>query len=95
MRRSSPTSRSDERGARFRTEFGAALDAQLAPRGLRQSDVASATGRSASYLNQTMTGAKPALPEWVDIIAEAIGLDEEQRQALHRAAARDRGYKIP
>jgi predicted transcriptional regulator len=80
--------------ARFRTEFGAALDAQVRRRRLTQSSVATAAGVSQPYINRLIKGTATASPEWIEIIAETVGADQEERQRLHRAAARDRGYKI-
>lgn len=95
-RRRSPTSRSDEdRRAQFRTEFGAALAVNLAQRRMTQLDLARSVGTSRSYTNQTMSGRKGASPQWVNLVAESLGLSAEERVKLHTAAARDAGYDVP
>lgn len=77
---------------RFRTEFGAALDAQLRTRGVTRTKLAAATGVSNAYVTK-LTKSAPS-PEWVEIVAEAIGASDYEKLELHLAAARDRGYKI-
>lgn len=80
--------------ARFRDAFGAALDKQLKQRGLSQAALARRVGTSRSYLNQTMQGHKTPSPEWADKIADATNMTEEERETLHKAAARAAGYRI-
>jgi transcriptional regulator with XRE-family HTH domain len=79
---------------RYSTEFGASVSKELAEARLSQSELAAKTGLSASHLNQMMTGRKRAAPEWVDIIASTLKLQEPDRKRLHRAAAKDAGYDI-
>jgi transcriptional regulator with XRE-family HTH domain len=94
--RRSMTSRSnaETKRARFRTAFGTALSAQLAQHQQTQADLARRLSRSASYLNQVMSGRKPASAEWVELVADALELAAMERHGLHAAAARDRGYKL-
>jgi hypothetical protein len=98
-KRPSPTSRSKEsdesRRAQFRNEFGAALAVSLAERRMSQLDLATASNRSPSFTSQVMNGRKGASPEWVNLIADTMNLSKQERQKLHAAAARDRGYDIP
>jgi transcriptional regulator with XRE-family HTH domain len=79
---------------RFRTAFGAALDAQLGRRGLTQAALAERLGTTRSYLNQTMTGRKTPSPEWADKVADATALNDQERGDLHTAAAVAAGYKV-
>ncbi len=72
-------------------QFGASVSAALAERQLSQADLAEALGRSRAYLNQTMTGTKPASAEWADLVADALKLSRAKRAELHDAAARDHG----
>lgn len=58
---------------------------------MRQADVATATGVSTSYVNQTMTGKKAASARWVTLVAEVTGAS---RRRLSNAAARDQGYDV-
>jgi hypothetical protein len=41
-----------------------------------------------------MAGRKSVSPQWADLVADAMKLDESARIELHRAAARDAGYKL-
>lgn len=91
----SQTSRSEkDQPARFRSEFGAALEAQLTRRGTTQVDLAAATGTSRAYVNQTITGSKPASARWVSLVAEVIGATQEEKRRLSNAAARDHGFDV-
>jgi len=74
--------------------FGASVSAALAERRLSQADLAEALGRSPAYLNQTMTGTKPASAEWADLVADTLKLSRVKRAELHAAAARDHGFKL-
>jgi cyanate lyase len=76
------------------SHFGASVSAALAERQLSQADLAEALGRSPAYLNQTMTGTKPASAEWADLVADALKLSRAKRAELHAAAARDHGFKL-
>lgn len=77
-----------------KTEAGGALSALLSARGVSQYAVAKASSTSQGYLNQVVSGERRASAEWLDTIADALGLSEEERLKLHRAAARDHGFKI-
>ena len=76
------------------SHFGASVSAVLAERQLSQADLAEALGRSRAYLNQTMTGTKPASAEWADLVADTLKLSRTKRAQLHAAAARDHGFKL-
>jgi cyanate lyase len=76
------------------SQFGASVSAALAERRLTQSDLATALGRSAVYVNQTMTGTKAPSPRWADLVADVLKLSRAKRAELHAAAARDHGFKL-
>ena len=76
------------------TSFGASVSNTLAGANLTQTDLATMTSRSPAYVNQTLTGRLKASPEWVNLVADALKMKEQQRLNLHRAAARDAGYEI-
>lgn len=76
------------------TNFGASVNNALAERQVTQSALAMATARTNSYVNQTLTGRKPASAQWCDLVATALDLSEEKRKELHRAAAKDHGFEI-
>jgi plasmid maintenance system antidote protein VapI len=84
----------ETRRARLRTAFGRALDAQLERSGTTQTVLAASLGRSTSYLNQVIHGRKTASPALVDAVADRLETDDATRQALHRAAALDHGFKL-
>src|SRR5262249_1133955 len=76
------------------SRFGAAVSAALAERQISQADLAQALGRSPAYLNQTMTGTKPASAAWVDLVADTLKPPLAKRTEPHAAAARDQGFKL-
>jgi plasmid maintenance system antidote protein VapI len=78
----------------YATEFGRALDEQLADRSIRQADLARATESSPAYINRMMTGSTRASPQWVDLVAKVLKANPQERRRLHRAAAKDAGFKI-
>jgi transcriptional regulator with XRE-family HTH domain len=77
----------------FASAFGQALDRQLAKKGLGQSDLANATGTSASYINRLMRGRKVS-PEWADKVSDVLDLTPKDRRSLHVAAAVTWGFKL-
>lgn len=87
-RRSSTTSPSNP------TEAGEALSALLSARGVSQYAVAKTSNTSQSYLNQVANGARLPSAGWLETISQALDLSDEERAALHRAAARSHGFKI-
>jgi len=76
------------------TAFGAALSDLLWDYRKRQTDLSREMGTSASYVNALTTGKKAAAAPTVDRIADALGAGAEDRVRLHRAAARDAGFKL-
>lgn len=74
------------------SNFGTSVSRSLT--GATQVDLANSAGISQPYLNQMMTGRKKPSPEWVDIIASTLNLNEEKTRELHLAAARDLGFKL-
>ena len=80
--------------SKYATAFGQALAKQFERRQISQRELAAATGVSPSYVNHTMAGRKAVSPEWADLVADVMQLDEKARVELHRAAAKDAGYKL-
>jgi transcriptional regulator with XRE-family HTH domain len=80
-------------GAR-KTEVGASLGDILAGRGLSQASAAARARISQPYFNQVVRGRRLASADWIDTVANALGLDAIEREKLHRAAAKDHGFKI-
>jgi DNA-binding Xre family transcriptional regulator len=76
------------------TAFGAALSDLLWDYRKRQTDLSAALGTSTSYVNALKTGKKAAAAPTVDRIADALGAGPADRVRLHRAAARDAGFKL-
>jgi transcriptional regulator with XRE-family HTH domain len=76
------------------SRFGASVKEALVERQISQAELAVALGRSPAYLNQTMTGTKPASAQWADLIADVLKLSPAKRVELHAAAARDHGFKL-
>jgi transcriptional regulator with XRE-family HTH domain len=76
------------------TETGQALGEILAGRGLSQYRAAKLAETSQPYLNQVATGRRRASAEWIDLVANALKLSPEEAERLHRAAAKDHGFRI-
>lgn len=76
------------------TETAQALGDILAGRGVSQYRAAKLAGTSQPFLNQVATGRRRASAEWLDLVANALELTPEERERLHRAGARDHGFKI-
>jgi len=74
--------------------FGAALGKYLDQYGKSRAGVASEMGITRSYISQLTTGAKVASAEKVDSLADTIGVSQEERVDLHRAAAKSAGFRI-
>ena len=79
---------------RTHNEFGSSVSRALAEVGMTQTELANQTDKPVSYVNQTMTGLRPAKPQWVDIVASTLKLQADRTAELHRAAAKDAGFKI-
>lgn len=82
------------RASKFRSDFGKALDEQLAKKGKLQSDLARATNTDPAYINRLMQAGSKVSPEWTEIICNSLQVSGEDRVKLHRAAASTWGYKL-
>ena len=71
-----------------------AMVAALSNAGVSQRTLASISGSSQSYVNQVATGERTPSAAWIDLVSDSLSLSPEERTALHRAAARSKGYKI-
>jgi transcriptional regulator with XRE-family HTH domain len=76
------------------SEFGTSVSQALAGANLTQTEFAASAGVSPSYVNQIVHGTKHPSPKWVDLVADILKLQAEQRGQLHYAAAKDAGYKL-
>jgi cyanate lyase len=77
-----------------RSEFGSALVAQLKAKQMTETALAASVGTTVSYVSQTVMRRKSASPRWIETVSDAMSATDEECRALHRAAARDRGYRI-
>lgn len=76
------------------TNFGRSVSNTLADLDLTQNDLSERLGKNPKYVNHTMTGYRKPSAEYVELVANALKLSEEQRIKLHRAAALDNGFKL-
>lgn len=76
------------------SEFGASVSSALAEAKLTQNALATRIGASPSHFNQVLTGRKNPSAEWANLVAHALGLQEERRIDLHYAVARDLGLDL-
>lgn len=74
--------------------FGASVSKLLAEAQTTQSAIANVANISQPYFNQMVTGRRIPAPEWIDIIADALKVNEKKRLELHLAAAKDYGFKL-
>lgn len=74
----------------FGTSFGEILDRH----GRTQSALASQMGTTRGYISQLATGQKGVSATTVENISDALGVSAEERLELHRAAAKDAGFRI-
>lgn len=84
----------DRRKSRYDTNLGASVSVMLAEARTTQADLAETMQSSPSYFSQVMTGRKKPSPEWVELIATCLKVSKEKRRELHRAAAKDVGFKL-
>lgn len=75
--------------------FGSALGEHIAARGLTQSDLSRETKKSQPYINMVVKGHRAPAPEWINLVADTLGLPKKERARLHYAAAKDQGYELP
>lgn len=78
----------------YNSNFGREVSNSLASRNTTQSALATATGTTAAYVNQTITGVKRPSARWADLIADVLQLPDDERRKLHLAAAKDHGFKL-
>lgn len=83
------TSKSD-----YRLAFAEALSRELDKRRMLQSDLARALNIDRSYVHRLVRGITKVSPEQTNAICESMGLTEEERVRLHRAAAKTWGFEL-
>lgn len=76
------------------SNFGTAVSDMLTAAKMNQRELAAVSGKTLSYVNQTLTGNKHVSPAWADFIADIFNASAADRMRLHQAAARDVGYKL-
>lgn len=76
------------------SETGKALGEILSGRDVSQSRLARLTARSQPYVNQVVNGKRHPSAEWIETMANALALEDTERERLHRAAAKDHGFRI-
>ena len=76
------------------TQTAAALGAILSERSVSQYRASKLAGVSQPYMNQVATGRRRASADWIELVSDALDLTAEERERLHRAAAKDHGFKI-
>ncbi len=74
--------------------FASTVSTVLDSRGMSQTALAQAVGTSTAYVNHLMTGYRRPTANWADLVANALGVDEGTRKAMHLAAAKDLGFKL-
>ncbi len=79
---------------RSSNNFGSSASSLLAELNLTQTDLSRRVGKNSRYVNHLMKGRRRPSAEYVDLIASALNLDEENTLKLHKAAALDAGFKL-
>lgn len=49
---------------------------------------------SSAYISSVLNGKRNPSAQWVDLIADTLQVTPERRVEMHRAAARDLGYRL-
>jgi hypothetical protein len=77
------------------THFGQEVQSLLSIHSMSQATLARAMDKNPNHLNHVMYArySRPT-PSWADLVANALGLSADARRQLHRAAARDQGFKL-
>lgn len=76
------------------THFGSSVSATLAELDLTQNELSGKLGKHKTYVNHTITGHRRASAAYVDLVADVLNLSNEARVKLHKAAAKDHGFKL-
>jgi cyanate lyase len=76
------------------TNFGSSVSAKLAELNLTQLDLSEKINKNSRYVNHTLTGYRKPQPEYVDLVANALNLNDSEREKLHWQAAKDHGFKL-
>ena len=77
-----------------RSAFGRLVSDKLTASSMTQRDLSERTGLSQPYVNQVITGARRPDASWADLVADTLKLPRKDRAELHRAAAKDHGFKL-
>jgi transcriptional regulator with XRE-family HTH domain len=76
------------------TESGKVLLRALEEKGLSQKTLADELNVSQAYVSALTSGRKTMSPGTADKIATALALSPTETTSLHRAAARDQGFRL-
>lgn len=84
-----------ERRSSSSTKFGQEVQSLLAGTTMSQTALAQAMGKNPVHFNHVVTGrySRPTA-SWADLVANTLGVSDEDRYRLHLAAARDQGFKL-
>lgn len=77
-----------------KTRFAVEASAMMSSRGATMSDISASTGISPSYAYNVLRGERNASPEFVNNIATALSVSEQERNRLNIAAAVDAGFNL-
>lgn len=77
-----------------RSHTGNALADLMTRRRTNNSAVAEKLGVSPQYVGAITRGDKHASAKWIDMVADVLRVTAQERVELHRAAARDAGFKL-
>jgi len=76
------------------TNFSSSASSLLAELNLTQNELSRRINKNPRYINHIMRGRRNPSAEYIDLIANTLNLSEEDTVRLHRAAAKDCGYKL-
>lgn len=79
---------------RQHTELGVSIVTTLRRQGRLQRQLAADLNQTSSYVSAVLKGRKSASAQWIDLVANALELNEKQRRELHLKAARQLGFKL-
>lgn len=89
-----PISTSPDNREKQKSAFGEALDKVLSAHQVSNAALASGVGVDPAHLHRQRFGSRYVSGPYVDQISSTLGLNDRETTELHRAAAKDAGFKL-
>lgn len=76
------------------TNFSLSVRSALTERSMSQASLADNLDISSAYISKVLSGHRSPSAKWVDLVADSLQVSPERRVEMHRAAAKDLGFKL-